>query len=86
MESRCSHIWTEAGVAVSHGSACSAGALEPSRVLLQMGLSREAAASSLRFSFSRMTTESEVNRAVEIVIDCVTKLRRYTLNNNALNF
>lgn len=84
-ESLLAHL-DQAGVAASHGSACSAGALEPSRVLLQMGLSREAAASSIRFSFSRMTTECEVDRAIAIIIDCVAKLRRYALNHNALNF
>lgn len=56
-----------AGVAVSHGSACSSGALEPSRILLNMGYSKERANSSIRFSLSRYTTEAEVDRAVEIV-------------------
>lgn len=56
-----------AGISVSLGSACSSGAIEPSRVLLQMGLSQEMASSSLRFSISRMTTEEEIDLAVEII-------------------
>lgn len=65
-----------AGVAVSHGSACSSGALEPSRVLTNMGLSRKAARSSLRFSLSRLNTLEEVDRAIDIVADTVKKLRQ----------
>lgn len=64
-----------AGIAISHGSACSSGALEPSRVLLNMGIPVDQAASSLRLSLSRMTTEKEIDTAVEIMIDCVKKLR-----------
>ncbi len=52
------------GIAASHGSACSSGALEPSRILLNMGYSRARAASSLRFSFSRMTTQKEIDTAL----------------------
>jgi len=48
------------GVALSSGSACSSGTMEPSHVLLAMGLSYAAAGSSLRFSLSRLTTEEEV--------------------------
>lgn len=64
-----------AGVAASHGSACSAGALEPSRVLTNMGIDRKTARSSLRFSFSRMNTREEVDRAIEILIRLVGSLR-----------
>lgn len=55
------------GIAVSHGSACASGALEPSRVLLNMGLPIDRVNSSVRFSFSRYTTEQEVERAVEVI-------------------
>lgn len=64
------------GVAASHGSACASGALEPSRILLNMGLSREAARSSVRFSLSRFTTQNEIDRAIEIIVRLVTKLRK----------
>lgn len=65
-----------AGVAVSHGSACSSGALEPSRILLNMGIPRERAASSIRISLSRFTTESEIDRAGELIVSSVRKLRK----------
>jgi cysteine desulfurase len=64
-----------AGVAASHGSACASGALEPSRVLLNMGLTVEQAASSIRFSLSRMTCEEEIDQALEIIVGVVTRLR-----------
>lgn len=57
----------QAGIAVSLGSACSSGAIEPSRVLLNMGLSVPQARSSLRFSLSRLNTADEVDRAIEII-------------------
>jgi len=64
-----------AGVAASHGSACSAGALQPSHVLESMGLPTEIINSSVRFSFSRMNTVSEIDKAVEIIARIVTKIR-----------
>ena len=64
-----------AGIAASHGSACSSGALEPSRILLNMGLSTEHAGSSMRFSLSRMTTQEEVDLAVDIIVDVVKRQR-----------
>lgn len=63
-----------AGVAVSHGSACSSGALEPSRVLLNMGLPRSAARSSLRLSLSRFTTEADVDEALAIILRVCSKM------------
>jgi cysteine desulfurase len=63
------------GLAVSHGSACAAGALEPSRVLLNMGIPREEVRSSLRFSLCRMTTEAEVKKAIEIITNVVERVR-----------
>ena len=65
-----------AGIAASHGSACSSGALEPSRVLLNMGISREMARSSLRFSLSRYTTRDEVDVAVRRIVEQVAFLKR----------
>ncbi len=66
-----------AGVAVSHGSACSSGGLEPSRVLLNMGLSREAARSSIRFSLGRFTMQEEIDQALSILVESVTLLRAH---------
>ena len=53
------------GVAVSTGAACSSGRVEPSHVLLAMGLTPDQARSTVRFSLSRMTTDEEVSGAVE---------------------
>ncbi len=53
------------GVAVSAGSACTSGALEPSHVLLAMGVPRETAGATVRFSFGRDTTEADVDAAAE---------------------
>lgn len=64
------------GLAVSLGSACSSGALEPSRVLLNMGLSRQIARSSLRISLSRFTTEAEIEKALKIIVGVSTRLFR----------
>lgn len=55
------------GVAASTGSACSSGRVEPSHVLLAMGLSLEDARSSVRFSLGKMTTRDEVEQAARIV-------------------
>lgn len=56
-----------ANIAVSHGAACSSGALEPSHVLLNMGLSRQMARASLRFSLSRYTTQEEIDQVVKFL-------------------
>ena len=63
------------GISVSHGSACSSGALEPSRVLIEMGISLAQARSSLRFSLGRMTTEAEIESAIQIIVQEVKRLR-----------
>jgi cysteine desulfurase len=65
-----------AGIAASHGSACSSGALEPSRVLTQMGVDKKTARSSLRFSVSRMNTREEIDRALDTIIPIAKKLKR----------
>ena len=56
-----------AGLAVSSGSACASGSLDPSHVLLAMGLSLEQALGSLRLSVTYDTTDEEVSRATEIL-------------------
>lgn len=63
------------GVSASHGSACASGALEPSRILLEMGIPLSQAKASLRFSVGRTTTEAEINQAVNIIVRAVEKLR-----------
>ena len=64
------------GVAVSTGSACSSGRVEPSPVLLAMGLSPDAARSTVRFSLSRMTTAEEMTRVAELLRELVPRCRR----------
>jgi len=63
------------GIAVSTGSACSSGSIEPSQVLLAMGRSRTDARSSVRFYFGRYNTREDVNKLVEAVIACVRQIR-----------
>jgi cysteine desulfurase len=63
-------------VAVSTGSACASGSIDPSHVLTAMGLRPEVVQGSLRFSLSRLTTEAEIDRALEILETVVARLRR----------
>ncbi len=63
------------GIAVSTGSACSSGSVEPSHVLLAMGRSTEEARSSVRFSFGRYNTIEDVTTLIEAVTGAVSKLR-----------
>jgi len=62
-------------LAVSSGSACSSARPEPSRVLRAMGVVPDLAAASIRFSLGRPTTEEEVIRAADRVVEEVTRLR-----------
>jgi cysteine desulfurase len=62
-----------AGIAVSHGSACSSGALEPSRILRNMGIPANIARSSLRFSLSRFTTQEEIDTCIEIIVKLIPR-------------
>lgn len=64
-----------AGVAVSTGAACAAGAPEPSHVLLAMGLDRDVVQASLRFSLGRGTTAEEIDRAADLVVQAAERLR-----------
>jgi cysteine desulfurase len=66
------------GVAVSTGSACSSGTLEPSHVLKAMGLGPSRAQSSLRFSLGTGNTDEHVDRVLELLPGAVDKLRRLT--------
>ena len=65
-------------VAASAGSACSTGAIEPSPVLTAMGVSREAAFESVRFSLGRFTTSNEIAAAAESVVTAVRYVRLMT--------
>ena len=62
-------------IAASQGSACSSGALEPSRVLIQMGLSPSLAKSSIRFSLSKFNTEEEIDTTVHLLKMLIPKLK-----------
>ncbi len=64
-----------AGIAVSSGSACSSGSLEPSHVLLAMGVPIELAHGSIRFTFGKHNTEEEVDYAVDKLKEIIAKLR-----------
>ena len=68
-------------VAVSTGSACASGSLDPSHVLTAMGLRPEVVQGSLRFSLSRFTTEAETDRAQEILEAVIERLRRLRRRN-----
>lgn len=63
------------GIAISHGSACSSGSLEPSRILINMGVSPPLARSSIRISLSRMTTEKEIKSASLLIAKTIKDLR-----------
>ena len=63
------------GLAVSTGAACSSGAIEPSHVLIAMGLRPEQARASIRFSLGKQTTESDIDFALAIVPETVARLR-----------
>jgi cysteine desulfurase len=63
------------GFAIASGSACSSGAVEPSHVLLAMGLPRDRARSSLRFSLGRVNTVEQVDALVEAVAESAAHLR-----------
>ena len=70
------------GIAVSTGSACSSGTLEPSHVLRAMGFPPHRTQNSLRFSLGMFSTDEEVDRVVEILPRLVEKLRGLTRRNH----
>jgi len=63
------------GICASTGSACSSSSLEPSHMLLAIGLSHEQAHGSLRFSLGKWTTEEEIERVLDVLPSVVAKLR-----------
>ncbi|MEW6660890.1 MAG: cysteine desulfurase NifS [Bacillota bacterium] len=64
-----------AGIAASSGSACTSGSLDPSHVLLAMGLSHELAHSSLRMTLGRDNTEAEIDYVLEVLRPIIERLR-----------
>jgi len=72
------------GVAVSTGSACSSGTLEPSPVIRALGVSDEVARGSIRFSFGKENNESEVDYVVEVLVQAVERLRALSPLNRPL--
>jgi len=62
-------------LAISTGSACTSGALEPSHVLTALGMSRSAAYSTVRIGVGRFTRDDEINRAGNLITDAVLRLR-----------
>ncbi len=63
------------GIAASSGSACTSGSLDPSHVLLSMGISHEEANGSLRMTLSEFTTEEEIDYVLEVLPPIVQRLR-----------
>jgi cysteine desulfurase len=63
------------GLAVSTGAACSSGAIEPSHVLVAMGLQKDEARASIRFSLGKQTTEQDIDFALALVPETVARLR-----------
>ncbi len=63
------------GLAVSTGAACSSGAIEPSHVLIAMGLRPDQARGSIRFSLGKQTTQAEIDFALSLIPATVSRLR-----------
>jgi cysteine desulfurase len=67
----------EGGVCASAASACAAGAMEPSHVLAAMGVEREWSAGALRLTLGHSTTLDDVERAIEVVVPAVQRVRSF---------
>ena len=68
-------LLSEQGVCASAGAACSSGSLEPSHVLRAMKIDEKIAHGAIRFSLSRMTTQHEIERAMEVLPAIINRLR-----------
>jgi cysteine desulfurase len=64
-----------AGVAASSGSACTTGSVEPSHVLVAMGVPPDLARGSLRFTLGRMNTDADVDRLLDVLPPIVQRMR-----------
>jgi len=71
------------GLAVSTGAACSSGAIEPSHVLVAMGLPADRGRSSVRFSLGKQTTEEDIDFALELLPETVSRLRELSPRYNS---
>ena len=70
------YLLDEANVCASAASACASGAMEPSHVLASMGVDRATALGSLRLTLGHTTTEGDIDRAIEVLVPAVDRLRR----------
>ena len=69
-------LLNKVGIAASSGSACTSGSLEPSHVMRAMGIPYTAAHGTIRFSLSRYTRESEIDRVIDAVPPIIAQLRK----------
>ena len=68
------------GIAVSTGSACTTGEVEPSHVLIAMGISPNVAQSSIRFSMGWGTTEEDIDHVINVLPSIIGRLRKISGN------
>jgi len=71
------------GIAISTGSACSEGKVEPSHVLTAMGLSQVEASSSVRLSLGRFTSSEEIDEAARLIVRNIERIRAVSPGNSA---
>jgi cysteine desulfurase len=69
-------LLSEQGICASAGAACSSGSLDPSPVLLAMGIERKRAHGAVRFSLSHFTTDAEIDRTLQVLPEMIARLRR----------
>ncbi len=69
-------LFDAAGIACSAGSACQSGAIDPSHVLLAIGVPREVAKGSVRFSLGRESTEEDVDAVLDVLPGIVERARQ----------
>jgi cysteine desulfurase len=65
------------GIAVSTGAACTSGSVQPSQVLLGIGLSADQAREAVRFSLGRTTTSAEIDRVLAVLPGIVERARKH---------